>query len=179
MGRHEFCHKADRHQLSAEEQRRQTVEQERPIVQWRQMPAGIQLSNDPINCQVTKSGHAEKRKQESGRSQQMLWPLAETGEKLHRQKVQESFDKSSDPILRTPEFSWPMIDDDFSYAKSTRRCQHRHKPVQFAIQPHLVKNLAAISLHPAVVIVQPYASHPPDQPVEHPRRQHLMPWVMP
>ena len=72
-----------------------------------------------------------------------------------------------------------MLDDDFADAKALGRGQHRHEAVQLAVQPDLVHHFAAIGLQAAVVVVQLHAGQPADQPVEHSRRQHLVPRVVP
>ena len=72
-----------------------------------------------------------------------------------------------------------MIHDDFANPPAARRGKHGYKPMQFAVQPHFVKNAASVAFEPAVVIVQTNAGEKADQPVKHARRSDFVPRVMP
>ena len=72
-----------------------------------------------------------------------------------------------------------MLNHDLADPKAPGSGQHRHEAVQLAVEPHFAKDLAAVALHAAVVIVQLDAGQPADQPVEHARRKHFVPGVVP
>ena len=71
-----------------------------------------------------------------------------------------------------------MVDDQFADAKAAGGGQHGHEAVQFAVELHLVEDLAPIALHAAVVVVQTTPVSRADQPVEQPRRPDLVPGIV-
>ena len=111
----------------------------------------------PQTGQVNQSQQAEKEGRQSQAAQQVLRALAESGEKLDGQQVEEAFDESADSILRAAELSRTVVDHDFPYPIPPRGGQGRQEAMQFAIEPHFVEDLAAIALEPAVVVVQFHA----------------------
>ena len=94
--------------------------------------------------------------------------------------------RSSSPLLsrETPYFDWPNFRGRCWTTTSPVRKpfgggQHRHEAVQLAVEPNFVHHLAAKRLQAAIVVVQMDARQVADQPVEHARRQHLVPRIVP
>ena len=84
----------------------------------------------------------------------MLRPLAEAGQKLDREQIEEAFDEAAHAVLGVAELARPMIDLDLADAEAARRGQHGDEAVQLAVKPHLAEHLGPVALHAAVVVVQ-------------------------
>src|SRR6185437_4907508 len=108
----------------------------------------------------------------------MLRPLAESGQEFDSQQVEKTFDEAADAVFRAAKTARPVGDGDLAHAKTAGVRQNRHEAVQFAIQPDLAKDLAAVTLHAAIVVVQPDAGQLADHPIKHARRQDLVPRVV-
>ena len=112
------------------------------------------------------------------RAQQVLRPLAVADHEFHGQQIEQALGQPRDAVFRFAELARPMADDDFADAKALGRREHRHEAVQLAVEPNFVHHLAAEGLQAAVVIVQVDARQLAHEPIEHPRRQHLVPGVV-
>ena len=104
--------------------------------------------------------------------------LAEPGQEPHGQEVEKSLEEPRDAVLRDPMPAGPMMDLDLADAKAAGMSQHRHEPVQLAVDVHLANHLGAVELEPAVVVVEPAAGQAADHPVEDPAGEHLVPRIV-
>src|SRR5215212_8948921 len=75
-------------------------------------------------------------------------------------------------------FPSPMADGHFADAKSLRRREHRHKPMQLAVQPNFVHYLSTVGFEPTVVIVQPHTHQRAHEPVEYPGWPDFVPRIV-
>src|SRR6188768_3721353 len=99
----------------------------------------------------------------------MLRPLLEAGKKINGEQVEKSLHDTRHAVLRAAKLASPVVHDNFADLPAAGRRQDGHEPVQFAIQPHFVEDLAAVALEAAVVIVQADAGEHADEPVEYAR----------
>ncbi len=93
-------------------------------------------------------------------------------------RSREAFDYPPRAVFRAAEAARPMLDDDLADLEPAGVRKYRHKAMQLAVQAHFVKDLAAVSLHAAIVVVQPDTGYGADHPVEHTRRINLVPGIM-
>ena len=133
----------------------------------------------PQDRQVDQAQPAEREGAQPDRAQQVLRPLAETGQKLDRQEVQKTLDEAAYPVLRPAELPRPMRDGDLAHAKAAGRRQHGHEAVQLAVEPDFPEHFAAIALHAAVVVVQLHARQRADHPIEQPRGEDFEQRIVP
>jgi len=148
------------------------------VVQRQPAPLGTELGQHPTAGQVQHSQQPDHERGQPHGAQQVLRPLAEAGEELDGEQIEEPFEEAGAAVLRAAELARPVLDDQLAHTKPTGLGQNRHKAVQLAVQPHLVEHLAAIALHAAVVIVEDDPGRDPHHPVERPRRQHLGPGIV-
>src|SRR5262245_57398494 len=107
----------------------------------------------------------------------MLRPLAEAGEELDREEVEESLHEAADAVLRVAEAAAAVVDLNLAHTEAAGRRQHRDEAVQFTVELHLAKDLRAVTLHAAVVIVQVDAGGPAHHGVEDSAGEDLVPGV--
>ena len=94
----------------------------------------------------------------------MLRPLAEAGQELDRQQIEKALDEAAHAVLGMAEPARPVVDLDLADAEAARRRQHGDEAVQLAVEPDLAEDLGPVAFHAAVVVVQPDAGQPADQP---------------
>src|SRR5262249_8042807 len=109
--------------LGAEEQRAQSVDQERPRV-YRIERRRIEQAIDPRESQVHHAEETEQKANKPDAAEQMLAPLPEAGEKLDGHEVRTPFDKAADAVLGLAKAAWAMVNVDLSDVKAARRREH-------------------------------------------------------
>ena len=99
----------------------------------RQKSAGLPEIDHPGDAQINHAQGAKGKTHQADGAEQVLWPLAEPGEKFDREQIEKSFDKAAHPILGVPESARAVIDFDFADRVAAGRRQDRDEAVQLAI----------------------------------------------
>src|ERR1700682_6529699 len=107
----------------------------------------------------------------------MLRPLAEAGEKLHGQEIQEPLEKSPHSVLRPAESARPMTNFNLPYFKTTGGGQDRDEAMKLTIEFDLLEDRSPEALHPAIVIVKPDARDQAHDRIKDPAGKYLVPRV--
>ncbi len=101
----------------------------------------------------------------------MLRSLVKTGQKTDGQQIQKTLGQSRPSVFGLAPGSGAVIHSDFADSVSVGGGQDRDKPMHFAVQFDVIKNLSPVDLEATVVIVEFDPGQPADQFVEHFRRQ--------
>ena len=98
-------------------------------MQRHQVPLGIQLGGYPVQTQIDQPRQTHGERDQAHGSQHVLRPLAEAGEKLDGQQIEETLDDAAHAVLRAAELARPVVDRDFADRKpraaastGTKRC---------------------------------------------------------
>src|SRR5207247_981093 len=110
-------------------------------------------------------------------AQEMLRALAEAGQELDRQEIEEALDEAAHAVLGIAELARAMVDGDLADLEAARGREDRYEAVQFAVEADFAEDLGPVALHAAVVVVQADAGEPADHAVEDFAGEGLVPGV--
>src|SRR5438105_4097101 len=96
----------------------------------------------------------------------MLRPLAEPGQELDGEQVEEALHEAAHAVLGAAEASGPVMDFNLSHAKAARRRQHGDEAMKLAVEFHLAAHSRTKAFHAAIVVVQPNAHDGADQEIK-------------
>src|SRR5208337_987794 len=172
VGSDQLGQDAQAEKLHSHDQQGDRVEEHRAI-------ADRSETKNPEDGQVAKPQHSQAQERKARSPQDVQRPLSEPGQEPYRQEIEEALEEPRHVILRGPMPPESMVHLDLGDTKSAGMSQHRHEPVQLAVDLHLANDLAAVQLETATVVMKMTAAQHADHPVENPAGINLVPRIAP
>ena len=124
VGCDQLRQEADRHHLSAEQQRHGRVDERRPLVQWLKGEAEVATLQNPCEGEPEHPQHTQREAEQTDAAQEMLRALSETGEEFHREQIEEAFNETPHAVLGVAELAGAMVDAELADLEAARRGQN-------------------------------------------------------